>query len=237
MPPVNAGIGGYITRLQINPQYMHDENIIIGVVAFRSSSDNKVIREDVIINVYAGLEIGGTASHMKGIYNITITGSSKAQKINLGKMDMGTWRIKVTFKFADGHIEDYEHSFLISHRPIKYSLAFLDQGRKIVFNTKDSGESFDIEIWKNEGKTTELIGAYSDVSKATYKINTAGAVSVSVFVTDRYNWTNAGDLDHSYIYTVAKYDFFYSVILVVILWIVIITVIALISRRVLKRGK
>ena len=57
---VTADFGGYIVRLSIDGQYMSNEDVIIKIVAFRSSSDNKPLKEEVGLKVFLGREVNGS---------------------------------------------------------------------------------------------------------------------------------------------------------------------------------
>jgi len=233
IPGVHGKFGGYIYRFKVDPQYMNNEDIIVQVLAFRSSADNKILKEEIKLSFWLGREENGTVKEedMKEVLNTTMMATAKLHKINLGRIGLGTWKVRCIFKFVDGTEKKLSHSFLVTHIPVEYSLVFLDNGRIIDFQSKVKNETFNIEVWVNYGRDTELVAAYNNITSKTIHIDPKNAVSVTVFVTDRYNWTNAMDLDHTYVYTVSKTDEYVRYVLVIIFWIVAIVIIYWVHRR------
>jgi len=155
----SADFGGHIVRFRVKSQYMNTEDFIVEVKAFRSSSDNKVMGgEPVEIMVYIAKVVNGVAGVETLEYNTTLKSSGDFQPINLGRWELGTWKVKLICIFTDGVTRTKSEECLYSHVPIEYSLVFLEDGEKIVFHSKGGkSDTFNIEVWGNKGKTTELL--------------------------------------------------------------------------------
>lgn len=226
-----GSFGGYITRFNADGQYMSNQDIIVQVIAFRSSSDNKVISESVELDFTIGDVQDGVVIDLRPLMNTTIKGTSEYTNINLGHLKPGTYRITLKITFNDGETQTLGHTILVTHPPISYDLVFMDAGHTVVFNSKEKGQSFNIEIWLNYGNQAKLVDARTNITKATFHIKPGNAQSLWVKVTDRYNWTNMERLDHIYIYTVSKWDIYIKAVVFLVVWLIIAVFIYVLKKR------
>lgn len=230
-----GSFGGYITRFNADGQYMSNQDIIVQVIAFRSSSDNKVIREKVDLEFTIGDVNDGVVSNLRGLLNTSIVGNSEYTSINLGHLKPGTFRVTLKVTFNDGETQTLGHTILVTHPPINYELVFLDSGTTVVFNSRERGQTFDIEIWLNYGNQATLTDARTNVTKATFHLKPGDAQTCWVKVTDKYNWTNKERVDHTYVYTESRWAIYIKVIVFLIVWLIIVVFIYLFRKKTLDK--
>ena len=211
-------------------QFSTEEEVTFELWAYRSSGGRvKDSREVTNIELWLGYENATSQREhedppgLKHVRDVQTIGDRPC-KGSLGSLGMGTYHLKIIIRYHDGHTDDsVKNSFEVKHPAVDYRLHFFDSGRELVFESRGGrNQTFNLSVYANWGDRSEPLVLRSNVTNAKIRIPGKDYVSVSVYVTDEYDWTCKGGDPHTYVYQSDQRSKDVRIVTVIIIWVAVV---------------